>query len=365
MHIQGTRKYRWIGILAALMVSLVALPVAARPASASTCLLTVWSKSGRFPWRAVTLSGVPPACGASAAMVRSPLGTEVATVGIDGSIWFYWNIDGSKVWQSEQVIGPGWASGNPAMVRVGNGTMIAAYSPFARAILYYWATDGSGSWTYCGGTGTALPNPAMAASSTAAVVPILLTNYHLEWDEEYANCTGGMDAPIYVNGQQPTFDLAPAITLSSSGTEIAADFFGSLSFLWSFNSSPGTWYSAPVGNAVANAATPAMTRFSDGTSIVSTGYDGSLWFYWNVDGTPAWNSSQIAAAGSANLSPAIARFTNGTDVAATRGDGSLWLYSNIDGTPPWSTSEIAGPLAVTGSPAIVLSSTTTEIAAVT
>jgi hypothetical protein len=287
---------------------------------------------------------------------------------MDGSVWFHWNTDGGPVWQSERVAGPGSAARTPAIVRTGNGTMIAAYSPLnSGETLFYWNNDGSSSWQNCA-LYSSESDPAMAAAG-ASVESLAVTVQGRLWagqDDACVNASSGLTS--YANGQPPPFDLSPAMTRSSSGTVGVADYFGMLWFLWHFDSDSlnFNWYSAPVGNAISNSGTPAITRFGYGTEIASAGYDGSLWFYWNVDGTPAWNSSQIAAASSGtSASPAIARFANGTVVASTRRDGSMWFYWNVDGTLAWNSSEIAASGGVTSPPAMTRSSGGTEIAAIT
>jgi len=368
---RGARKRAWIGIVLVSAVSLVVLPATAPPAHAATCLLEFyWNADGTPGWHPTTIAaGAAPECDASPAIVRSPTGTEIADVGIDGSIWFSWNTDGSPVWQDARVAGPGSAVGNLAMVRVGNGTVIAAHNTTnIGETNFYWNTDGSGSWQFCSIEGPASSDPAMVASSTTAEFSVVDPYTALRVGYQNPNCLGGGagSTETHANQQLPPFDLGPAMTRWSGGTVMAADSFGALWFLWHFDSDylNSNWYSSPVGNAVANAGYPAITRFSDGSSIASVAYDGSLWFYWNVDGTPAWGSSRVAAAGSAALSPAIARFRDGTDIAAAGRDGSLWFYWNVDGTPAWNSSEVEGQGSVYDSPAMTRSSSSTEIAVI-
>jgi hypothetical protein len=57
----------------------------------------------------------------SAAMVRSPVGTEIANTLVDNSLQFLANTDGSPTWFSEQIVAPGLTNSAPAMVRTVGG----------------------------------------------------------------------------------------------------------------------------------------------------------------------------------------------------------------------------------------------------
>jgi hypothetical protein len=70
-----------------------------------------------------------------------------------------------------------------------------------------------------------------------------------------------------------------------------------------------------IANSGVAPSAPAITRTSTATEIAATGTDNSLWFYWNIDGTPIWYGAQIAPSGTASTSPSRTRSNGGTEIA--------------------------------------------------
>jgi hypothetical protein len=59
-------------------------------------------------------------------MARTSGATEIAATGVDYSLWFYWNFDGTPTWHAEEVAGQGSVSGTPAMIAASGAMEIAA-----------------------------------------------------------------------------------------------------------------------------------------------------------------------------------------------------------------------------------------------
>jgi hypothetical protein len=144
-----------------------AIPADAGPGNGS--LHYYFNVDGNPNWSASQVAGAgttssPPA------IVRfansSGLGTELAATAPDGSLHYYFNVDGNPNWSASQVAGAGTTSSAPAIVRFANssglGTELAATAPDG-SLHYYFNVDGNPNWSasQVAGAGTTSSAPAI------------------------------------------------------------------------------------------------------------------------------------------------------------------------------------------------------------
>jgi len=202
----------------------------------------------------------------AAGMTRTSGATEIAAAGADGTLWFYWNVDGSPNWGTEKVAGPWMATDSPALMTWGGATQVAAIAADS-SLHFYWVNNGSSTW-----------HPEQVST------------------------------PGQVTG-------APAMTDSDGAVEIAVTGLdGSLWFLWAANYT-NTWHAEELAGPGSVSGSPAMVGANNAMEIAATAPDGSLWFYWAIDGTPTWHPSQVAGPGTTATSPAMVASGNAIEIA--------------------------------------------------
>jgi len=189
-------------------------------------------------------------------MARTSGATEIAATGVDYSLWFYWNLDGSPNWGSERVTGP-WNVVDAASVTATDAaTEISAIGP-GGSLWFYWAANGTSSW-----------HPEEVAGPGSAA--------------------GGQ-----------------AMTHSNGAIEIAATApNGSLWFYWAADYT-NTWHAEEVAGPGSVSGTPAMVGAGGSMEIAATGADGSLSFYWAYGGTNTWHQQLLSGPGTTYASPAM------------------------------------------------------------
>jgi len=95
--------------------------------------------------------------------------TDIAVQGPNDSLKFYWAADGSTTWTAETVAGSGTTYSAPSMLVNGNTVDIAVQGP-NDSLDFYWATIGTGT-----GTGTWHPE-TVAGSGTTYSAPSMIVN---------------------------------------------------------------------------------------------------------------------------------------------------------------------------------------------
>jgi hypothetical protein len=337
-----------------------------------------WNSIGIIDWPSVQAT-------ASEAWLRYP--TTVARPSNPYAVGFYSNVDGVPTWTPQQIAGSGTSAVAPAMARFknssGQGTAVVATRPDG-SLDFYYNVDGVPSWTpsQIAGSGTSVAAPAMvrfanSSDQEGTLVAVPRPDGSLYFYYNVDGVPTWNRAPISGWG---TTSLAPAMvrSVNKSGQEVGTSVVvtqedGSLHCYSNVDATP-IWTSQQIAGSGTSVAAPAMVRFANksgqqGTAVVARRADGSLYFYYNVDGVPSWTPSQIARTSAA--APAMVRFTNssgqeGTLVAAPQSDGSLYFYYNVDGVPSWTSQQIAGPGTTLPylTPAMVRSPNGTEVVAV-
>ena len=115
-------------------------------------------------------------------ITRTSGATEIAAAGNDGTLWFYWNIDGSPTWNPEQVAGAWMATDSPALMTYGGATQVAAIAADG-SLNFYWVTNGTSTWHP-----QQVPEPGPASGAPASRSP---------WPASTAACgsTGPLTTP--------------------------------------------------------------------------------------------------------------------------------------------------------------------------
>jgi hypothetical protein len=231
---------------------------------------------------------------------------DIAAVGADGSLLFFYQIDDGK-WNPETVLGPAtsassgvtWAS----IAHVGNSAVIAAVHADG-TLSYHWQTIGA--------------DPT--------------------WNEEWVPAPGTND---HVS--------EAAITQVGNSSVIAAvTSDGSLNFYWQ-TIGKGNWNPESVtGPNTANSVAVAQVGNSSVIAAIRPG--GDVYFYYqpiggNGAGKPPWpasNAEKVTGLGKI-VSASIAQVGNGAGIAAVGGDGSLsFAWQPIGGSATdWGLMSVA------------------------
>jgi len=109
------------------------------------------------------------------AITRFSDGSSIASVAYDGSLWFYWNVDGTPAWGSSRVAAAGSAALSPAIARFRDGTDIAAAGRDG-SLWFYWNVDGTPAWnsSEVEGQGSVYDSPAMTRSSSSTEIAVIV-----------------------------------------------------------------------------------------------------------------------------------------------------------------------------------------------
>lgn len=221
--------------------------------------------------------------------------TDVAVVGPNNNLDFYYNFYQQSSWTKMTVAG-GQAYSTPAIVQRPTGeTDIAVQGP-NNSLHFYYNGQGSSSWG-----GGAIPN-AQAFSA-----PAMIQRPNGETD-------------IVVRGPNNRLDFY---------------FNQQYSSTWNMITIPGaSAYGEPV----------IVQRPSGETNIAVQGPSDSLYFYYNFYQQPAWGFCQVAISNWALSAPAmIQRPTTGeTDIAVQGPSNTLFFYFNLPGSCGWGNMQISG-----------------------
>jgi hypothetical protein len=230
-------------------------------------LISAWEPYGQSVQSGGGSAGVSSGIGPWApGMTRTSGASEIAAAGADGTLWFYWNIDGSPTWNPEKVAGPWMATDSPALMTWGGATQVAAIAADG-SLNFYWVNNGTSTW-----------HPEQVA------------------------------APEPASG-------APAMTDSNGAVEIAvAGLDGSLWFYWAANYT-NTWHAEEVAGPGSVSGSPTMVGANNGMEIAATAPNGSLWFYWATNGTTTWHPQQVAVPGTTATAPAMVASGNAIEIA--------------------------------------------------
>jgi hypothetical protein len=209
-----------------------------------------------------------PASGLSASpsIAYAPNATEMAATGSDGSLWFYWEYNGTSAWNPDRVAGPGSTSGSPSILTYNGGTEIAATGPGGN-VWFYWIINGTSTWH-------AVP---IAGTGSASAAPAL-------------------------------FDSGGTTEFAYTGTD------GSLWFFW-VTDGTSNWGGARIAGPGSASGSPALVVSSTATELAARRGDGSLWFYWAYNGTSTWHSEQVAGPGTTDSTPVMTRSAGATEIA--------------------------------------------------
>ncbi len=69
----------------------------------------------------------------------------VCDAGTDGSLMFYWAVNGTSTWNEEIVAGADTTASAPSMTTNGNAVNISTVGT-NNQLMFYWALNGSGAW---------------------------------------------------------------------------------------------------------------------------------------------------------------------------------------------------------------------------
>ena len=278
-----------------------------------------WNIDGSPNWANYGPSTYPVML-ASSAMAAS--GTEVAYEGTDGSLWFAWNTDPTgnpSGWTLEKVAPAGSVVGKPAITPSTHGVGITARAPNG-SLWFYWALNGTSTWhpVQIGAAGSTEGNPVIANASGATVITAIAPNGSVwfYWNID-GNPTWNPEQIAGPGAAAAFVSSSAAVELTSSATEIA--YTAPNGSVWLAQAPNGTvnWQFAQVaGQGTVSASTsPAITRSASATELASTAPDGSVWFYWNNDGSGTWYCEQVTSPGGfSGATPAIVRSGSATEI---------------------------------------------------
>jgi surface antigen len=268
-----------------------------RKGKASSMGFTKFIDFGAHP--KTEISGSGPGPDFMPAMVQRPSGeTDVAAVGPNNSLVFYYNSQGSGNW-GKMVIPGAQAFSTPNMIqRSPSGeTDIAVQGP-SNSLDFYFNAQGSPNW-----------------GKSAVAVP--------GW----------------------VFSAPDMVQRSSGETDIAVQGPShSLDYYFNDQGSP-YWRKIQVARADTTYSAPKMIQRASGeTDIVAQGPDNSLIYYFNAQGSPNWGKLVVAGSGSAYSAPEIVQRPDSgeTDIAVQGPNNSLAFYINQLGSIAWSKLIAAG-----------------------
>jgi len=266
-----------------------------------------WALTGSSNWASERLPG---STAFAPAIATDGNGVIIAAEAPDNSLWFYWVTNGSSHWQAEEVAGPGTTYSAPSMTTVNDGThtsvIISAEGP-GHTLKFYWAANGSPSWTPETLPGNADSAPSITTYGTGANTTVVVsaegssnTLYSYSVQVDHTNW-----APKQVGYAWS----APSSAPDGNNVLISAqEISNSLNLYWG---NPNIWYAEQVnGSYSTGSSTPpadgdgvtSVTTDGGGVILAAVGYNNSLDFYWapNVDGpwTPEIGLNGAAPAGS-------------------------------------------------------------------
>jgi hypothetical protein len=95
---------------------------------------------------ALGAAGLAPAmAGTAPSMTANHNSVNIAAMGPNHRLKFYWAVNGSTTWHPETVAGAGTTFSAPSMTVNGNSVNIAAVGSKDR-LKFYWAVNGSATW---------------------------------------------------------------------------------------------------------------------------------------------------------------------------------------------------------------------------
>ncbi len=285
----------------------------------------------------------------SPAMIQRPTGeTDIAVQGPNNELDFYMNTPGSPYWGKLMVAGPGSAYGKPAIIQRPSGeTDIAVEGP-NHSLNYYFNAQGSPNW---GKVAVAVPNyayssPAMALRASGEIdIAVQGPGNSMDF---YYNAPGSNAwgvSHVAVNGW--AFSTPSMVQRQSGETDIAVQGpNNSLDFYMNSSGSPYWGRIAVAGSNTTFTAPnpPAITQRPSGeTDIAVKGPGDQANFYFNAQGSGNWGKSPVATSGYNFRAPVMWQrpSTGETDMAIVGPNNRLDFYFNAAGSPYWGNVPIA------------------------
>ncbi len=204
---------------------------------------------------------------------------NIAELGPNDSLMFYWAVNGSSTWNPETVVPFIADASTPSMVVNGDTVDIAVTDQFS-GLVFFWAFNGMSTW-HTEDLGGSIINGFLSAPSMAA-----------EGNE---------------------IDIA-AITSS-----------GDLLLTWALTGT-GTWHSEIVSGPSDNFEKPSITFDGGDVNIAREGSDNSLLFFWAINGTAGWNEEIVAGAGTTASSPSMTTNGNAVNISTVGTNNQLMFY---------------------------------------
>jgi hypothetical protein len=309
-----------------------------------------WQTIGTAQWHAEQVSGpnsilqIYPHVVSVAQVGNSSVSAAVRP---DASLWFYWQTIGTAPWHAEQVAGPSttvW----PSVAQVGNSSVIAATTTNEDIdngrppLWFYWQTIGAAQWHAENvGANLLLLRPVSVAQVGNSSVIVALGDDDTLWFYWQTIGTAQWHAEQVTGASFPNGFLWASVAQVGNSSVIAAE--GDNHTLWFFWQTIGTaeWHAEKV--APGNATLQSVAQVGNSSVIATQGGDTSLRFYWQTIGTAPWHAEQVTPPGAGRTPVGVAQVGNSSVIAAVGFDGSLWFYWQTIGTAPWHAEQVAPP----------------------
>jgi hypothetical protein len=301
--------------------------------------------------------------------VRPTGEADVAAMGLDGGVYFYYATPGSPwasytVWNFDLSIGP--RPYGPAMVV---GADSEPYLVFrgpetdGDQLVFCWQSQGSGSagldwWGWWEIADNTAISAAIAKRANGEVdIVYQSTKNSLVYD--YMEPPGylfNLPGHIVTIAGPGSALSAPAIAVREDGeADIVAE--GPDNSLFYYYATPGSvWVIYRIAGPGTTFSAPAIVVRSDGEAdVVAQGPNNSLLYYHATPGSP-WHVDKIAGPGTTFSAPAIVvRSDNEADVVARGPNNSLLYYHATPGSQ-WYADTVAGIHTTFSAPAIAVRS---------
>jgi acylphosphatase len=280
----------------------------------------------------------------SSIFVRATGEVDIAAVGPDESLMYYWSASGSSPWISDQVAGPGSTDLDPSIVVRPDGEVDIVAKGNDNSLMYYWANHGPWAPNQVAGPGTTFSPPSIFVRPDGEVDIVAQgpgNSLMYYWANQGTPWNPGQVAGPGTTGWTPSIFVRP-----DGEVDIVALGPGrSLMYYWANHGT--AWTPNQVvgpGNAVND---PSIFVRPDGeVDIVSLRWlsaeEVSLVYYW-ANHTP-WASIQIAAPGTAMLAsnPSIFVRPDGEADVVARGvpDSQIMYYSLVSGGTNWTGEKV-------------------------
>jgi hypothetical protein len=249
----------------------------------------------------------------------------------DGLV-FWWNQNGTNTWRGEPVAANGTTFSAPSIAADGNGVIIAAEG-VNHSLDFYWQTDGSSTWSpaeVVAGANSTYSAPVLADIGNG--VGIVAQGPQNSLDYYWAANGTSTWYPELVGGYNTTY-AAPDIAPDGNSAIVAAEGpSNSLDFYWQQDGTT-PWNPESVAGAGTTSSAPAITGNDNSANIAAQGPNESTDFYWQTNGTTPWNPGTIPDDVGAST-PSITTMNHGS------GDGVcvtqiLLVECTVNGSGTW------------------------------